>query len=102
MNRTTDDIDARDKNHDASYSCYLDDMYAHFSALELEFMVDPTYMLTQSFINEKVRTSIVDWMVSIIFKNQMPILIIQLKLNKMIHCRSKSINSLSLNMKPYI
>jgi hypothetical protein len=68
MQRMCDDVDARDVDNPLLVTCYVNEMYEHFNALEKEFMVSPTYMCKQDYVNEKMRTILVDWLVEVHLK----------------------------------
>jgi len=68
MNRMCDDVDARDVDNPLLVTCYVNDMYDHFNALEKEFRVSATYMSKQDYVNEKMRTILVDWLVEVHLK----------------------------------
>lgn len=63
MLRPCDEIDARDNDNPLLVTCYVNEIYEHFSNLEKEFMVNPNYMTKQEFINDKMRSILVDWLV---------------------------------------
>jgi len=65
MQRPSDNIDARDAGNPLLVTEYVDPMYDHFRAAELEFLVNPNYMNMQPNINDKMRAILVDWLVSI-------------------------------------
>lgn len=64
MLRPADDIDAKDGDNPLLVSSYANEMYDHFREVEREFRVHPNYMTRQEVINEKMRTILVDWLVS--------------------------------------
>jgi len=64
-----DDIDERSKNDPLSATDYVEDMYEYFRIKEGEAVVLPVYMdLTQSHINERMRSILVDWLVEVHMK----------------------------------
>ena len=63
MQRESDDVDARDAQNPLLCSEYVNEMYDIFRASEKNFQVNANYMSTQPFINEKMRTILVDWLV---------------------------------------
>jgi hypothetical protein len=63
MLRPCDEIDARDNDNPLLVTCYVNEIYDHFSCLEKEFMVNHNYMVKQEFINDKMRSILVDWLV---------------------------------------
>jgi hypothetical protein len=65
MQRPCDDIDSRDSDNPLLVTCYVNEMYENFNQLEQEFRVNHNYMTTrQEFINEKMRSILIDWLVS--------------------------------------
>lgn len=68
MQRMCDDVDARDVDNPLLVTVYVNEMYEHFNQLEREFMVSPTYMSKQDYVNEKMRTILVDWLVEVHLK----------------------------------
>jgi len=67
MDRPSDDIDSRDADNPLLVTEYVNEMYEIFSAMEKEQAVSPDYMAKQQSINEKMRTILVDWLVSFSF-----------------------------------
>ena len=67
MDRPSDDIDARDVDNPLLCTEYVNQMYDNFSIMEKETAVSPTYMSKQTFINEKMRAILCDWLVSILY-----------------------------------
>jgi hypothetical protein len=65
MHRPCDEIDSRDCDNPLLVTCYVDEIYEHFGALEKDFMVSSNYMMKQEFINDKMRSILVDWLVRI-------------------------------------
>jgi hypothetical protein len=65
MQRVSDDIDARDANNPLLATCYVNDMYDHFNAVERQIMVNSSYMANQPYVNERMRAILIDWLVSI-------------------------------------
>jgi len=63
MNRESDDIDARDAGNPLLATCYVNEMYQHFGNLERQFAVSPNYMTNQPYVNERMRSILVDWLV---------------------------------------
>ena len=63
MRRESDDIDARDSGNPLLATCYVNEMYDNFGVLERKFSVSPSYMSDQPYINERMRTILVDWLV---------------------------------------
>ena len=66
MNRDSDDIDTRDANNPLLVTCYVNPMYEYFNMCERQFAISPTYMNNQEHVNERMRSILVDWLVSII------------------------------------
>ena len=71
MQRASDDIDARDAGNPLLATSYVNEMYDFFNSLERDMKVSPSYMTNQSFINERMRAILIDWLVSLnlIFSN---------------------------------
>jgi len=64
MDRPSDDIDARDVDNPLLCTDYVNQMYDNFAVMEKEYALAPEYMSKQSFINEKMRAILCDWLVS--------------------------------------
>lgn len=65
MQRACDDIDGRDSDNPLLVTSYVNEMYENFNELEQQFRVNANYMSNrQEFINEKMRSILVDWLVS--------------------------------------
>jgi len=64
MDRPSDDIDARDEDNPLLCTAYVNQMYDNFSVMERDIALNPNYMAKQSFINEKMRAILCDWLVS--------------------------------------
>ena len=64
MQRPCDDVDARDEDNPLLCTTYVNEMYDHLGEIEQEYMVDSLYMNKQDYVNEKMRTILVDWLVS--------------------------------------
>jgi hypothetical protein len=64
MNRESDDIDARDAGNPLLATCYVNEMYQNFGQLERQYAVNPNYMTNQPYVNERMRSILVDWLVS--------------------------------------
>lgn len=71
MQRPCDDVDMRDSTNPLLVTCYVNDIYIHFNDLEKEFSVNSGYMANQDFVNEKMRTILVDWLVEVHLKFKM-------------------------------
>lgn len=71
MQRACDDIDGRDVDNPLLVTCYVNEMYDHFSDMERKYMVSSTYMSKQDFVNEKMRTILIDWLVEVHLKFKM-------------------------------
>ena len=67
MDRVCDDVDGRDIDNPLLVTCYVNELYETFNELEKTFSVSPTYMARQDYINEKMRTILVDWLVNIVY-----------------------------------
>ena len=65
MKRDSDDIDLRDMKNPTLATCYVNEMYDNFAVLEKKFSPSATYMANQPFIDEKMRTIVIDWLVSV-------------------------------------
>ena len=73
MNRESDDIDARDAGNPLLATCYVNEMYQHFGNLERQYAVSPNYMTNQPYVNERMRSILVDWLVCfIVFLSVVP------------------------------
>ena len=71
MDRPVDDIDSRDNDNPLLVTDYVNDMYENFGEVEREFAVKPNYMTHQEFINEKMRSILVDWLIEVHLKFKM-------------------------------
>jgi len=71
MDRICDDVDARDTDNPLLVTCYVNELYENFNELEKTFMVNPAYMARQDYVNEKMRTILVDWLVEVHLKFKM-------------------------------
>jgi len=60
-----DDIDERDADDPLCATHYVQDMYQHFRLKEAVTSVRPIYMETQTHINERMRSILVDWLVEV-------------------------------------
>lgn len=63
MNRPAEDIDAKDLRNPQQCTVFVNEMYAQFLQQEKTLMVSPSYISSQPYINDKMRTILVDWMV---------------------------------------
>lgn len=63
-----DDIDARDSDDPLCATSYVQDMYEHFRTKEVSTSVRPVYMEDQQYINERMRSILVDWLVEVHLK----------------------------------
>lgn len=65
MQRPAEDIDAnaRDQANPQMATEVSEDLYDHFFQMEREYRINPNYISRQEFINEKMRTILVDWLV---------------------------------------
>lgn len=67
MKRASDDIDLRDLKNPALATCYVNEMYDNFAVLEKKFSPSATYMADQPWINDRMRTILIDWLVSVFY-----------------------------------
>lgn len=63
-----DDIDERDTDDPLCVTSYVQDMYEHFRTKESSTSVRPVYMEDQQYINERMRSILVDWLVEVHLK----------------------------------
>jgi hypothetical protein len=63
-----DDIDERDADDPLCATSYVQEMYEHFRGKEHGTSVRPHYMENQQFINERMRSILVDWLVEVHLK----------------------------------
>jgi hypothetical protein len=63
-----DNIDERDANDPLCATEYVQDMYHHFRVKEQSTSVRPVYMENQKYINERMRSILVDWLVEVHLK----------------------------------
>ena len=63
-----DDIDERDADDPLCATSYVQDMYEHFRSKEVSTSVRPVYMEDQQYINERMRSILVDWLVEVHLK----------------------------------
>lgn len=63
-----DDIDERDSDDPLCATSYVQDMYEHFRLKEASTSVRPVYMEDQQYINERMRSILVDWLVEVHLK----------------------------------
>jgi hypothetical protein len=63
-----DNIDERDAEDPLCATAYVQDMYRHFREKEALTSVRPLYMESQSHINERMRSILVDWLVEVHLK----------------------------------
>ena len=63
-----DNIDERDADDPLCATDYVQEMYQHFRQKELQTSVRPVYMETQTHINERMRSILVDWLVEVHLK----------------------------------
>lgn len=71
MRRPADDIDERDAENPLLCTEVVNQMYDHFGEAEKGIMVDAEYMSSQPYINERMRTILVDWLVEVHLKFKM-------------------------------
>ena len=63
-----DDIDDRDSDDPLCATTYVQDMYKFFRSKEVSTSVRPLYMDNQPYINERMRSILVDWLVEVHLK----------------------------------
>ena len=63
-----DNIDERDTDDPLCVTSYVQDMYEHFRTKESSTSVRPVYMEDQQYINERMRSILVDWLVEVHLK----------------------------------
>mmetsp|Transcript_15918 Transcript_15918/g.34458 ORF Transcript_15918/g.34458 Transcript_15918/m.34458 type:complete len:376 (+) Transcript_15918:240-1367(+) len=63
-----DDIDERDSDDPLCATSYVQEMYEHFRLKEASTSVRPVYMEDQQYINERMRSILVDWLVEVHLK----------------------------------
>jgi len=63
-----DDIDARDSDDPLCATTYVQDMYKLFRSKEVSTSVRPLYMENQPYINQRMRSILVDWLVEVHLK----------------------------------
>ncbi len=63
-----DNIDERDSNDPLCVTSYVQDMYDHFRSKEASTSVRPVYMEDQPYVNERMRSILVDWLVEVHLK----------------------------------
>lgn len=63
-----DDIDERDSDDPLCATSYVQDMYEHFRTKEAGTSVRPVFMEDQPYINERMRSILVDWLVEVHLK----------------------------------
>ena len=63
-----DDIDERDSEDPLCATTYVQGMYEHFRSKETSTSVRPVYMEDQQYINERMRSILVDWLVEVHLK----------------------------------
>ena len=63
-----DDIDERDSDDPLCATSYVQEMYEHFRSKETSTSVRPVYMEDQQYINERMRSILVDWLVEVHLK----------------------------------
>lgn len=71
MLRDADDIDTRDLENPLLCSEYIQRMYEYFLEREKEFSINPNYMANQTYITDKMRTILADWLVEVHLKFKM-------------------------------
>uniref|UniRef100_A0A7S2UBL8 Cyclin N-terminal domain-containing protein n=1 Tax=Attheya septentrionalis TaxID=420275 RepID=A0A7S2UBL8_9STRA len=68
QNGQADNIDLRDADDPLCATDYVQEMYSHFREKENLTSVRPIYMESQSHINERMRSILVDWLVEVHLK----------------------------------
>ena len=63
-----DDIDERDSDDPLCATTYVQDMYKLFRSKEVSTSVRPLYMDNQPYINQRMRSILVDWLVEVHLK----------------------------------
>ena len=63
-----DDIDERDSDDPLCVTSYAQGMYDHFRSREVFTSVQPVHMEDQQYINERMRSILVDWLVEVHLK----------------------------------
>jgi cyclin B len=71
MQRPSDDIDARDVDNPLLCTAMVNEMYENFNILEKEYAVSENYLVAQPYVNDKMRTILVDWLVEVHLKFKM-------------------------------
>jgi cyclin B len=71
MQRPSDDIDARDEGNPLHCTAYINQMYDIFSLIEKEKKVNHEYMANQPYVNDRMRSILVDWLVEVHLKFKM-------------------------------
>lgn len=71
MRRDADNIDERDSENPLLCTEVVNQMYDHFNDAERTCKVSPYYMENQPYINERMRTILVDWLVEVHLKFKM-------------------------------
>lgn len=66
MQRPSDDIDARDASNPVLATTYVNEMYVHYGETERKFSVNSAYMANQPYINERMRSILIDWLVRLL------------------------------------
>ena len=63
-----DNVDERDIDDPLCVTTYVEDMYEYFRSKEIATSVRPVYMEDQQYINERMRSILVDWLVEVHLK----------------------------------
>ncbi len=63
--RAADSIDECDLDNPLCVTCYVQDMYEHFISKEATTSVRPVYMDNQPYIDERMRSTLIDWLVDV-------------------------------------
>lgn len=65
---SVEDIDQYDRENAQMCSEYVKDVYEYIFELEKRFAVEPTYMVNQKDITERMRSILIDWLVEVHLK----------------------------------
>jgi cyclin B len=68
MQRPSDDIDVRDEGNPLHCTSYINQMYDIFGMIEKEKKVNHEYMANQPYVNDRMRSILVDWLVEVHLK----------------------------------
>lgn len=62
------DIDGADRSNPLAATEYVNDIYTYYRRVEPKYRVSPSYMASQTDVNEKMRAILVDWLVEVHLK----------------------------------